>query len=75
MINKEKIVAEIEKLPEEYLEEIYKIIKDFGVEKEQETKSDQSVMSKLRRIKISASSDFSMKAKLYDYDIEGKNAK
>jgi hypothetical protein len=38
---------------------------------DEEDRSDQSVMARLRQIKISASPDFSIKASLYD--IEDKN--
>lgn len=73
MISREKIVAEIEKVPEKYLEELYRIIKYFEGRSDEKSESNQSIMSRLRQIKISASPDFSMKAGLYD--IEKKNAK
>ena len=66
MTTRERIVEEIEKVPDEHLEELYKIIKDFEVKKESE--SGKSVMTRLRQIRISASPDFSIKANLYDYD-------
>ena len=34
MISREKIIEEIEKVPDEYLDELYRIIKDFEVKKE-----------------------------------------
>ena len=72
MISREKIIEEIAKVPDEHLDELYRIIKDFEVNKEN-GESGQSVMARLRRIKISASPDFSMKANLYD--IEAEDAK
>ncbi|HKC65471.1 MAG TPA: hypothetical protein VKB86_17650 [Pyrinomonadaceae bacterium] len=72
MVTREELIAEIQKLPEEHLDELYRIIKNYevaGVEDE----SSQNVMAKLRQIKISASSDFSIKANLYD--LEEQNAK
>ena len=72
MISREKIIEEIEKIPDEQLDELYRIIKDFEVKKEN-GQSGESVMARLRKIKISASPDFSMKANLYD--IEAENAK
>jgi hypothetical protein len=72
MISRERIIEEIEKVPDEHLEELYKIIKDFEVKKD-DRESGESVMARLRRIRISASPDFSIKADLYD--IEAENAK
>ena len=72
MISREKIIEEIEKVPDEHLDELYRIIKDFEVKKENGD-SCESVMAQLRRIKISASQDFSIKANLYD--IEAEDAK
>jgi hypothetical protein len=71
MISREKIIEEIEKVPDEYLDELYKIIRDFEVKKG-ESDSDQSVMARLRQIRISATPDFSVKASLYS--TEDKNA-
>jgi hypothetical protein len=67
MVTREDIVAEVQKVPGKYLEEIYKIIKDFERKDEE---SSRSVMAQLRQIKISAT-DFSVKADLYD--LETKN--
>lgn len=64
MITKEELIAEIERVPDEHLEELYKIIKDF--EPSNRGGSGQSLMSRLRQVKISASPDFSTKADLYD---------
>jgi hypothetical protein len=71
MISREKIIEEIEKVPDENLDELYKIIKGLEVKKGG-GQSGESVMARLRKIKISASPDFSMKAGLYD--IEAENA-
>jgi hypothetical protein len=72
MITREELIREINKLPETYLEELYKLIKDFEVSKK-EGESGESVMAKLRRIKISASPDFSTKVDLYS--LKGQDAK
>ncbi len=71
MVTREDIVAEIQKVPEKHLDELYRIIKNYE-KKSEEGDADQSVMAKLREIKISASPDFSIKAKLYD--LEERNA-
>jgi hypothetical protein len=72
MISREKIIEEIEKIPDEQLDDLYRIIKDFEVKK-QNGQSGESVMARLRKIKISASPGFSIKATLYD--TEAENAK
>jgi hypothetical protein len=72
MISREKIIKEVEKVPDEHLDDLYRIIKDFEV-KIENGQSGESVMAQLRKIKISASSDFSIKANLYE--VEAENAK
>ncbi|HVF87211.1 MAG TPA: hypothetical protein VM866_06465 [Pyrinomonadaceae bacterium] len=66
MATREELVAEIQKTPDEHLAELYEIIKDSEARHAGEDKSDLSVMATLRRIKISAPPDFSLKASLYD---------
>ncbi len=73
MVTREEVVAKIQKVPERYLEELYRIIKDLEERSELASDSDQSVMAELRRIKISAPPDFSMRANLYD--LEKDNAR
>lgn len=72
MVTREEIIAEIQKVPEKHLDELYRIIKNYEMPSDQ-VESHQSVMAKLRQIKISASPDFSIKANLYD--LERQNAK
>ncbi len=72
MVTREDIVAELQKVPEKHLDEVYRIIKRYE-ETSEEDEMNQSVMAKLRQIKISASPDFSIKANLYD--LEEQNAK
>ena len=72
MVTREEVIAEIQKVPEKHLDELYQIIKKYEMPSEGD-KSNQSVMAKLRQIKISASPDFSIKANLYD--LEEQNAK
>ncbi|HTG16703.1 MAG TPA: hypothetical protein VK747_15745 [Blastocatellia bacterium] len=67
MVTREEIVAEIERVPEERLEELYRIIRDFETERK-EADSDLSAMARLRQIRISASPDFAAKAQLYDVE-------
>src|ERR1041384_4354925 len=61
MVTREEILFEIQKMPEQYLDELYQVIKDFESRSGTEL-SDQDVMAKLREIKISASPDFSTRA-------------
>jgi hypothetical protein len=56
MTAKDKIHAEIDSLNEEYLDELYLLIKNFAQAKEQLKKP--SLMSKLKQIKIDAPEDF-----------------
>lgn len=63
MITMEKVIAEMEKLPMPYLEEIYNIIKGF-----KKDDVEDNLMARLRKIKISAPSDFSIKADLYNIE-------
>ena len=72
MISREKIIEEIERVPDKYLDELYEVIRGFEVKKENRD-SEQSVMARLRQIKISALPDFSIKANLYS--LEDENAK
>ena len=67
MVTREEIVAEIQRVPEKYLGELYRIIKSYG-ENGSDTQHDESVMARLREIKISATPDLSVNAKLYDLD-------
>ncbi len=57
MATKEEIKSEIEKVPEERLAELYKIVKAFTESKP--ASSQPTLFSKLRRIRISAPPDFS----------------
>ena len=71
MVTREELIAEIQKVPEKHLDELYRIIKNYETPSEK-AESSQSVMAKLRQIKISATPDFSIKANLYD--LEEQNA-
>ncbi len=53
---KELIESEINQLPEEYLAELYDIIKLFASEKSQKK---TGILSKLKKIKIQGPKDFS----------------
>jgi len=63
MITKEEIKSEIEKVPEERLAELYQIIRRFT--QSRPSPSQPSLMSKLRRVRISAPPDFSENVNLY----------
>ena len=65
MITRETIIETIRKMPEPYLGELYEIIKDFEATKKN-VKARQSLMAKLRNIKIVAASDFSQTADIFD---------
>ena len=67
MVTREDIVAEIQRVPEKHLDEIYKILKNYEENGERDA-ADLSVMASLRDIKISASPDLSTKANLYDLE-------
>jgi hypothetical protein len=60
MTIKEKIIEEIEKIPEQNLDELYNLVKEF-----EEKNSEPTLMEQLRKIKISATPDFSVNANLY----------
>ena len=63
MVTKEEIKSEIEKVPEERLAELYQIIKRFT--RSRPVSSQLTLMSKLRRVRISAPPDFSENIDLY----------
>ncbi len=67
MVTREDVVAEIKRVPEKHLDELYRIIKNYEENGEQ-SDAGESVMARLRQIKISASPDFSTKANLYDQE-------
>ena len=69
MVTREDIVAEIQRVPEKHLDEIYRILKTYEENGEQPA-ADLSVMASLRAIKISASPDLSSKANLYDLETQ-----
>lgn len=63
MVTREKILAEIDKVPDERLDELYRVIREFEGEGKQGA-SNLSAMARLREIKISASPDFAITARL-----------
>jgi hypothetical protein len=70
MISREKIIDEIKKIPEQYLLELYQMIKDFEINREID--KQPSLMSKLRKIKISAPEDFSQTAAIHTPGEDGE---
>jgi hypothetical protein len=71
MTAKDKIKAEIDSLNEEYLDELYLLIKDFAQSKQQLKKP--SFMSKFKQIKIDAPEDFASNIDLYLAGDKGDN--
>ena len=69
MITREDVIAEIQRVPEKHLGELYRIIKSYE-ENGDESEPTENIMAKLREIKISASPDFSTNANLYDLEKE-----
>ncbi len=72
LVTREEVIAEIQKVPEKHLDELYRIVKNYEMASG-EDESNQSVMATLRQIKISAAPDFSTRANLYG--LEELNAK
>jgi hypothetical protein len=63
MVTKEIIKSEIERVPEERLEELYEVVKVYS---RTETESNgNTLFSKLRKIKIQGPEDFSENLDLY----------
>ncbi|HKP38058.1 MAG TPA: hypothetical protein VJT71_14470 [Pyrinomonadaceae bacterium] len=67
MVTREEILNEVRKVPDKYLDELYQLIKEIETRPQAEA-SNQNVMAALRRIRISASPDFSTQADLYNPD-------
>lgn len=67
MVTRKELVEEIEQVPDEYLEKLYRMIKSLEVN-ETDAESGSRVMARLRKIRISASPDLSMKANLYELE-------
>ncbi|CAN5175757.1 hypothetical protein BH18ACI2_BH18ACI2_20740 [soil metagenome] len=63
MITKEAIKSEVERVPDERLEELYRIVKAFAASRPQS--AEPSLMPKLRQIRISRPADFSENIDLY----------
>ena len=63
MTTKELIHAEVDRVRDEYLDELYRLIKEFARSKEHAEKP--SLMSRLKRIKIEAPEDFAENLDLY----------
>lgn len=70
MTAKDNIKAEIDSLNEEYLDELYLLIKDFAQSKQNLKKP--SFMSKLKQIKIDAPEDFASNLDSYLAGNEGE---
>jgi hypothetical protein len=62
MTTRERIEAEIERLSEQELDELYRVLKNLGSAKRP---AGQSLMSKLQSIRIDAPEDFSSNFELY----------
>ena len=67
MVTREDIFAEIERVPDERLEEVYKMLKSYEGNGD-DSSADVNIMARLRDIKISASPDLSIRANLHDLE-------
>jgi hypothetical protein len=63
MITKELIHSEVDSISDEYLDELYSMIKRFAESRKNGKK--QSFMSKLKSVKIDAPEDFAANLDLY----------
>lgn len=63
MATREEIKSEVEKVPEERLDELYSVVRTFSEEKPADGK--QSLMAKLRSIQIEGPEDFAANLDLY----------
>jgi hypothetical protein len=63
MISKELIKAEIEKVPDERLDTLYSVVKEFA--RPTPSNGGRSLMSKLREISIDGPEDFAANVDLY----------
>ena len=70
MTFKQLIQAEIDKIPEEELNELYQWIKEF-TDKKNSTK--KGILSQLKQIKIQGTTDFSVNFDKYSYQQESNN--
>lgn len=63
MATREEIKSEVEKVPEERLDDLYRVVRTFSQEKPSDGK--RSLMAKLRRIQIEGPEDFAANLDLY----------
>ena len=70
MTVKELIQAEIDKIPEEELNELYQLIKEF-TDKKNSTK--KGILSQLKQIKIQRPTDLSVNFDKYSYQQESND--
>lgn len=64
MVTKEAIKSAVERVPEERLAELYRVVEAFA-EAGKPSSSKPSLMSKLRNVRISAPPDYSENIDLY----------
>lgn len=65
MITREEIVATINNLPEQCLDDLYRLIKEFEAGQENGDATEKNALARLRQIRISAAPDFSTRVNLY----------
>ena len=63
MATREEIKSEVEKVPEERLDELYRVVRTFSEEKPPSTK--ESFLMRLSRIQIEGPEDFAANFDLY----------
>ncbi len=69
LVTKEKIKKEVEKVPDDRLDELYTVVKDFTQPKKK--KSKKEFLADLQQIRIEAPPDFA--ANIDDYLYGGKD--
>ncbi|HZT60716.1 MAG TPA: hypothetical protein VFA21_19075 [Pyrinomonadaceae bacterium] len=63
MATREEIKSEVEKVPEERLDELYRVVRTFSQEKTSNSK--QSLLARLRKIQIEGPEDLASNFDLY----------
>lgn len=65
MVTKEIIKSEIERVPEDRLEELYEVVKIYSRTETETENNGESLFSKLKKISIDGPEDFSENLDLY----------
>ncbi len=65
MITRDEIMAEVSRIPEHRLEDLYLLIREFEEQSSAGNWSGRNALARLRQIRISAAPDFSTTTDLY----------